>query len=192
MKEFDEETALAILFANTKTKGRKRNVDLLTLARACEYLAKLYGSQKAVGEKVGLSAEMIRQLSIASKLPTEIQSLVSDRKIDSIDILKEISAIEEPDKKIAVATTLANTSSKDVRDIKRLVKYGNLSVEDAKRIVLDAKPKGYHVFIMDFDDEMYKAIREQARDMKIDPAELVKEVVAEWLKEKKTKERKDR
>jgi len=186
MKNLDEKTALATIFSNTKRK--KRNVDLLTIAKNCDYLVKLYGSQKTVAEKVGLSTEMIREFLAVLKLPTEIQTLVSKRKIDSIDIVREISALKEQSKQIAAAEAFIDSLSKDVRDIRRLVKDANVPIKDAKKVVLEAKPKGLHIFVMDFDDEMYRAIIKHARTLKIKPAELVKGIVADWLTQKAKKE----
>lgn len=180
MKTLDEETALSILFANTKRKKRKE--DLITIAESCEYLTKLYGSQKVVAERVGLSTEMIREFLTALKLPEEVQKLISDRKIDSIDIVREISVLQDPSKQIAAAKAFADSLSKDVRDIKRLIKDTSLSVAEAKKAVLESKPKGLHIFMMDFDDETYRAVIEQAKNMKVEPAELVKKIVVDWLK----------
>ena len=182
MKEVDEETALAILFANTKKK--RRDEDLLTIAQSCEYLAKLYGSPRAVAEKIDLSTEMIREFLAVLKLPEEVQKLVSDRRIDSVDVVKEISALKEPKKQIEAAKSFVNSLSKDVRDIKRLVKDANLPVEKAKTAILDSKPKGLHVFIIDFDDEMYNAINAHAKSVKVKPPELVREIVKDWLNQK--------
>jgi len=186
MKNLNENTALAIIFANTKRKNR--NVDLLTMAKCFEHLVKLYGSQKDVANKVGLSTEMIREFLIVLKLPIKIQKLVSERKIDSIDVVREISIIKYPLKQIIAAHAFINSLSKDVRDIKRLVKNGELPIEDAKKIVLDEKPKGLHIFIMDFDDETYQAIIKEAKTLKIKSAELVKGIVTDWLKQKTKKE----
>ena len=185
MKNLNENTALAIIFANTKRK--KRNVDLLTMAKCFEHLVKLHGSQKAVAKKVGLSTEMIREFLIVLELPIEVQKLVSERRIDSIDVVREISIIKDSSKQIVAAHAFINSLSKDVRDIKRLVKNADLPIEDAKKTVLDEKPKGLHIFIMDFDDETYRAFIREAKTLKIKPAELVRGIVTEWLKQK-TKE----
>lgn len=182
MKKLDEETALSVLFSNTKRK--KRNDDLVTIAMSCKYLVDKYGSQQALAKKIGLSAEMIRQFLATLELPEEVQKLVSERKIDSVDIVKEIAAIKDPQKQISVANTIINYLSKDARDIKRLIKVFNLSVEDAKRTVMEAKPKRLHFFIMDFDDKTYKLILKHSKKMKIQPSELVSEIVMEWLKQK--------
>ena len=71
MRELDEATALSILFSNTKRK--KRDADLLTIAKSCDYLVKLYGSQKAVADKIGLSSEMVREFLTTLRLPSEVQ-----------------------------------------------------------------------------------------------------------------------
>lgn len=188
MKRLDENTALAIVFANTKRKKRPDN--LLTVAKACEYLVNLneYGSQQAVAKTVGVSSEMIRQFLSVLKLPEEIQELVSKRKIDSVDVVKEIVAIKNPSKQIAVAQAFLNSLSKDARDIKRLIKSANFSVGDAKKAIIDAKPKGLHIFIIDFEDEMQRAIIKEAKALKIKPAELVKKIIADWLKQKSERE----
>lgn len=187
MKELDEETALAIVFANTKRKKRKEN--LLTIAKAFEYLFRLYGSKKAVAEKVRLSTEMIRQFLAVLRLPKEVQKIFAKRQIDSVDIAKELLALKAPAKQVVAAKAIANSLSKDVRDIKRLVKNADISIEDAKKTILDAKPKGLHFFIMDFDDETSQAIIWQANVLKIKPAELVKGIVTDWLKQKRNKEK---
>lgn len=178
--ELDEDTALSIVFANIKKK--KRECDLVTLANAFQYLVDLYGSQAAVGKKVDLSTEMIREFLSTLKLPREVQQLISMRKIDSVDIVREISSLKDPSRQIAAARMLISSASKDVRDIKRLLTSGNVSVEDAKRIITDAKPKGLHIFIMDLDDEMYRLLMKSSRAMKLKPAELARDIVSEWLK----------
>lgn len=185
MKNLNENNALAIIFANTNRK--KRNVDLFTMAKCFDHLVKLYGSQKAVAKKVGLSTEMIREFLIVLKLPAKVQKLISERRIDSIDVVREISIIKYPSKQIKAAHAFINSLSKDVRDIKRLVKNTKFTIEDAKKIVLNAKPKGLHIFIMDFDDETYQAIIREAKTLKIKSAELVKGIVTDWLRQKMKK-----
>ena len=179
MKELDEATALSMLFGNTRKK--KRNVDLLTIAKSCEYLVGLYGSQRAVADKIGISAEMIREFLTTLKLSAPVQELVSSRRIDSVDIVRELSALSDSSKQLAAAETFVNTSSKDVRDIKRLVGETKVSIEDAIKVVSVAKPKGLHIFLVDFDDETYKAIMKQSTLANIKPAELLRSIVTDWL-----------
>lgn len=180
MNELDEDTALSILFGNTKRK--KRKVDLITVARSCEYLAKLYGSKEAVARKVGLHSEMIRQFLSLLALPEEVRSRISAREIDKLDMAYRISTLKDPQQQIAVAKALTDlSSSKDVRDILRLLKTGNIGPEESIARVIAAKPKGLHIFVMDFDDKTYRALNNEAKKLDIGAAQLVKQVVEAWL-----------
>lgn len=180
MNELDEETALSIIFANTKRK--KRSVDLLTVARSFEYLVDLYGSQKAVAERVTLHSEMIRQFRSLLRLPPEVHDLIAKRQIDKLDVAYRIAMIKDPAQQFAAAQAVADLpQSKDVRDVIRLVTKAGSSAEESKRKVIEAKPKGMHIFVMDFDDKVYTAINQQAKKMGVSPAQLVKQIVEEWL-----------
>jgi len=180
MKKMDEETALAILFANTKRK--KRNTDLITIAKCCDYLTRLYNSQKKVADKVGLSSEMIREFKTALKLPEEVQKLISSRKIDRIDVIKELSTLKSKNRQIAMARNIANMNTKDIRDVKRLIKQADISIEESKKKVKDSKLKGLHIFLVDFTDETYNKIVKEAKNRNMKPAELVREIVNNWTK----------
>ena len=183
MREIDSETtALAVVFANTKRKPENREEDLITIAKAFQYLVKLYGSQKKVGAQVGLSGSMVGQFLTVLNLHPKVRRLIAKKDIDSIDTAKELAALKVPAKQIAAAEAIVNSQSKDVRDIKRLIKKTDIQVKDAKKLILDEK--GTHVFIMDFDDEVYRALLRLAKDKKIEPADLVKEIVVEWIKKR--------
>ncbi len=180
MRIKDEETALSILFTNTKRK--KRSVDLITIAESCEYLTKLYGSQKEVAKKVGLSTEMIREFRIPLRLPKEFRDLILNKKIDSIDIVKEIAVLKDTSQQIAMARNIANIPSKDIRDIKRLVISSKLPIKESKRIILESKLKGLHILIIDVDDATYRVLRQYSKNKKVKSAELVKNIVTEWAR----------
>ncbi|TKJ38465.1 hypothetical protein CEE36_10695 [candidate division TA06 bacterium B3_TA06] len=185
MRKIDNETtALAIVFANTQRKKRKE--DLVTIAKAFKYLVDLYGSQRAAGEQVGLSSSMVGQFLAVLKLHPEVQNLIAEREIDSVDIAKELAVLKDPAKQIAAAKAIINSQSKDVRDIKRLIKNTDIPAKDAKKLILDEK--GLHVFIMDFDDEIYRGLIKIATDRKIDPADLVREIVIDWVVQKAKEE----
>jgi len=180
MKTLDEQTALAIVFANIKRK--KRTEDLVTVAEAFDQLVRLYGSQRAVAEKVGLrSPEMVREFLKILSLPAEVKQLVRTRKIDRVDVAYRISMLPSRQEQIKAAKEHAGLSTDDVRDVKRLMSSQGTSVEESKKRVLESRLRGLHVFVMDFDDEEYKQLISQARQERIDPAELVKDVVRRWL-----------
>lgn len=189
MKAFDEQSALSILFSNTRRK--KRATDLLTIAQSCEYLTQLYGSQKAVAEKVGLSTEMIREFRKLLSLSQPVRHLISTRQIDRLDVAYRISMLDDPARQIAAAKAVANLQlSKDVRDVIRLAESADLPLEESKRMILESKPKGLHIFIVDFDDRTYEALTKEARAYDVDAADLVKAIVADWLDRRQSREAK--
>lgn len=179
MKNFDEISSLQIVFGNTRRKKRKEN--LVTIAKAFEFLVKCYGSQKEVAEKVGISSEMIRQFLTVLKLPAEVQKLFVKREIDSVDAAKELAVLKGRNKQIRMARKIAGVTSDDTRDIKRIFKKGTIPIEEAKRTILKEKEEGLNVFILDFDDDTYRSIMKKARASRKDAAELVREIVINWL-----------
>lgn len=180
MNELDEETALSIVFANTKRK--KRNVDLITVAKSFEYLVRLYGSQNAVAKRVGLHSEMVRQFRSLLKLPEEVQEIIADRRIDKLDVAYRISMIKDPSEQFEAAKGIADLrESKDIRDVIRMIEKAGYSTKESIERIIEAKPKGLHVFVMDFDDRAYTDINKAAKRMGISPAQLVKQIVEEWL-----------
>lgn len=179
MKELDEKTALAIVFANTKRK--KRTADLLCIAQAFDYLFNLYGSQKALSKKVGLSTEIIREFRKILTLAPEVQDMIKSKRIDRLDVAYRISKIDDPQTQIEVAEQAAQLQSKDVRNIERLISSTSLSVKDSQKAVLESKLKDLHVFVVDFSEDDYRDILKRASNAKIPPAELIKQVVLNWL-----------
>lgn len=182
MKGLNEEAALAIVFANTRRK--KRPYNLIAVAKAFEYLVNLYGSRNAVAKTVGLSPEMVREFLTLLKLPKEVRNLFESRKIDSLDLGRELAVLSDKQKQLVAAKVIANLPTKDVRDIKKLIRRAGLPIMESKKMVLESKPKGLNIFIVDFDDETYKALIKQAKDAKTKPAELVREIVSGWLRRK--------
>ncbi|MHC4400857.1 MAG: hypothetical protein ACYTG0_14365 [Planctomycetota bacterium] len=180
MKALNEQTALAIVFANTKRK--KRTEDLITVAEAFDHLVKLYGSQRATAKKVGFrSPEMVREFLKILSLPAEVKQLVRARKIDRLDVAYRISMLAGREEQIKAARESAGLSTDDMRDVKRLISTAGMSAEESKKKVLESRLRGLHVFVMDFDDEEYKQVISEARRKRMDPAELVKQVVIKWL-----------
>jgi hypothetical protein len=176
----DEIRAKQIIFANTKRKKRKE--DLVTIARAFDWLVSDRGSRAKVAGEFGLSTEMIRQFLTVLNLPPEVQKLFQDRTLDSVDLAKEIAALGDRDKQIQLAQRIGDAETKDARDIKRLVKQGGVEVDDAKRSVMDAKEHGLHVFLVDFDDETFRLIKERSRRVGVEPAEFVRQLVLDAVK----------
>ena len=191
MKEYNPDIDLALVIANTKRKPGTRVKDIITIAKAIERLVKYYGSKEKLGKVVDLSSEMIREFLTALKLPKEVQKMIEKRKIDKIDVVRKIATFTEAPEQMNAAEVFATLSSDEARDILRLVKTTGVSIEEAKRVILEAKPKGFHIFMIDFDDEIYRALLELSKKHNIKPAELVRNIIIDWLKQDKEKHPKD-
>ena len=181
MNKWDEATAWATAFENTRRK--KRSKDLVTVAGAMKYLTELHGS-KAVAGKLNLHVEMIRQFLTVLELPRSVKALFANRQIDSVDVAKELAALGDKKSQETVAKAIVNSPSKDVRDIKRLIKTSHYGVKDAKKTVLNAKPKGLNIFVLDLDDETSRKVMAEARARKMKPAELVRKIVTNYVRKK--------
>ena len=175
----DETRALAIIFANTRRK--KRSADLVMVARAFDYLVRRLGSQRSVSQRVGLSAEMVREFLSVLKLAPAVQALVEKRKIDRLDVAYRLSKIRDEELQFAVAKEAAELPSRDFRDIERLVSAANLSLSESKQRVAESKLKDLHVFVLDFSREQYDEIRRRAKGAQKEPADVLKRVVVDWL-----------
>jgi hypothetical protein len=182
MRKWNEATALATAYSNTKCK--KRPDDLVTVAGAMKYLTETYGS-KAVAEKLNISVEMIRQFLTVLDLPRKVKALFASRQIDSVDVAKELASLGDKKRQETTARAIVNSPSKDVRDIKRLIKTNQYRVTKAKKAVLDAKPKGLNIFLLDFDDDTMRKIAKEAKSRKIKPADLVRDIIIKWLETKR-------
>lgn len=176
----DEESALAVIFANTKR--RKRLVDLLTVAECFAFLKKIYPNQKAIAEKTDLSREMVREFLVILDLPDYVKELIRSRKIDSIDKAYRLSKIKDKETLRNAVDKLVVLQTHDIRDIvSSMHENSELSIETAKESVLATKPRDIHFFVIDFTEKDYKTLVSLSKHMGNSPAELVKKVVEEWL-----------
>jgi len=180
VKQLDEETALAIVFANIKRK--KRTEDLVRIAEAFDFLVRLYGSQRRVAEEVKLSPEMVREFRSILKLPPGIQELVRARKIDDLDTAYRIAMLPDSDLQRRVASQVAELDTQDIRDVMRLISSAGTSARESAKAVLASKLRDLHVFAIDFEEDEYRAIMRVAQERKTQPAALLKQVVLRWLR----------
>ena len=113
--------ALAVIISGTRRS--KRAIDLVTLVDSISYAAKCMGSLKAVAEAVRLSVQQLKDFLAVNKLCPEVRILVSERAIESVDVVKNIVQLPK-DKQIVLARELTKgrLSSKDMRIITTFVK----------------------------------------------------------------------
>lgn len=117
----DLQKALAALIRNTRTT--RRPLPLTEIAHWLDIAVQRLGSINEVAERIGLSANMLRQFQYVQKLSPSVRALFAERKIDSVDAAVHLSLFGEQDQ-IVVAEELTNDQldSADVRAIAELRK----------------------------------------------------------------------
>ena len=134
MKGIDEQTAVAVVFANTKRK--KRTGGFVTVAEAFDHLVKVYGSQRAVAKKVGLSPGNREGIPQDTEFTRKSEGTGATRKIDRLDVAYRISMLPSRDEQINAARQSAGLLTDDIRDVNRLVSTTGISPEESKKKVL--------------------------------------------------------
>lgn len=184
--ELDEETALAILFANLK--GRKKK-DYLSTAKACRFLKKLYGSCAKVAEKVGVSSEIIREFDSLNDLPDEVQQMISTGNI-KLDTGYRISTkIKGKNRQIDIARVVAGVDAFDARAIIEYAqKNPEMPVEEVKSRVLGSKTKRekIHLFILPLEEATFQMLKLHSIKLKVRPEKLIEEIIKDWLGRQRT------
>lgn len=177
----DEESALAIIYSNTKR--HKRSLDLLTIAECFEYLKKIYGTQEAVAKKTDLSREMVREFLQVLTLPEYVKQLIRNRRIDSIDTAYRLTKIKDENTLENYTSQLLNLSTHDIRDIIQATKENiGWSIEGAREIVLKTKPTNLHFFVLDFSNDDYNKLIAASKKLNCSTAEIIKRITEDWLK----------
>src|SRR5437879_216082 len=91
--------ALAVLISCTRTNRRPK--PLTEIAHWLEIAVAILGSTRAVGERIGLSPQMLRQFEAVSKLVPPVQQMFEARKLDSVDAAAHLAMLE-PDDQLGV------------------------------------------------------------------------------------------
>lgn len=140
--------ALALIIACTRRI--KRPKDIVTLAKSISYAEKRMGDLEAVAEMVGISVRQLKDFQTAQKLCAEVKTLVKNRVVDSVDVVKNISRLP-PKKQKTLATHFADgkVNSKDVRIITTFAqKFPSKSI---KKVITDyQKSKDIRVYVAQF------------------------------------------
>ena len=108
--------AVARVILSTKRKNRQYSI--LEIANDINFLSNELEDINNVSKIIGISNEMLRQFLSVLKLPSEIISLVTERKIDSVSQVYYLSKYKKEDALI-LAKQLSNKelSSQDLRII---------------------------------------------------------------------------
>jgi len=181
MEELNEEKALTTLIIDLKK--RKVIDNPFRDAECCKYLKGVYGSYKAVAEKLVISSEMIRQFAKIASLPNDVRQLLNDK---GIDILYRISLLKSDEEKVLLAKNVIDKklTSKDVRDVIYLrKKRPELTIEECIEQVIRTKPKVKNIYkvITAINEKTFKSLKARAESSKVELNELIKEILKEVL-----------
>lgn len=148
--ERDKKLKKAIALIIACTRRIKRPKDIVTLTKSISYAEKRMGDLEAVAKAVGLSVRQLKDFQTAQKLCAEVETLVKNRVVDSVDVVKNISRLP-PKKQKTLATHFANgkVTSKDVRIITTFAqKFPSKSI---KKVITDyQKSKDIRVYVAQF------------------------------------------
>jgi len=158
-----QEHLLASFIADFK-KGKKSR-DPLEYARAAKALIGLYGSPKDVSERLGVGKETVRILSKILDLPTEVQNLISSRKIP-ITVAFDLVPLNR-NKQIETAMAVSGLPFKEARAIiRRVTEEPEKSVSRIRVEVLGGLEKReINVAIIAIPREMYTMLQEESKDV---------------------------
>jgi len=135
------DNAIAALIANTKRARRK--LSILQVAEWIEVAQDHLGSIEAVSQRIGISAEMLREFMSVGKLCPSVKKLVANREVDSLDVVYRLSMLR-PSEQVAVAREVVAgaVTSNDVRFVASLRKRApELDIQE----VLDRVKKSRNV-----------------------------------------------
>lgn len=148
--EQDKKLKKALALIITCTRRIKRPKDIVTLAKSISYAEKRMGDLEAVAEVVGLSVRQLKDFQTAQKLCAEVKTLVKNRVVDSVDVVKNLSRLT-PKKQKTLAMYFADgkVTSKDVRIITTFAqKFPSKSI---KKVIMDyQKSKDIRVYVAQF------------------------------------------
>ena len=119
-RELDE--AIGALIANTGDRDRRRvrrKLSLLEVAEWLETARRGLGSLRAVGERIDLSEEMLRQFATVNNLSPRVKRLVAERKIDGVDVAHRLSKL--PASEQYHVATLAGSGELDSDDVRAVL-----------------------------------------------------------------------
>ena len=146
--EDTKDLIIARLIANTRRRKRPNN--LIKIADDIVWLKDELGGLKVVSEIIGISSEMLRKFLSVSKLNSNIQKLIRERKIDSVTIAHLMSSFDNDSQNLIAKEILAGRLLAD--DMKVLVplknSMPNLSIKQLISRVI--KSKNIKIYVLYF------------------------------------------
>jgi len=142
-----EAEALAIVAAGLRRK--KRAFNLVTVARAIEFLAHRYGSKSEVARRAQVTVNMLNKFLAVARLTPEVREMVQRRKVDRVMDVFLLSKLQDPKAQVAMAGVVAERglTTLELREAVRLLKNDpSISVNEAVRVVKTARREVQRIF----------------------------------------------
>jgi len=170
-----EKQLLASFIADFK-KGKK-TADPMEYAKTCRALVNIYGSAESVAEKLGVGKETVRILSKVTDLPSQVQNLISQRKI-SITVAFDLVPLDR-EKQIEAAKVVSGLPFSDARRvIRRISENPDKAVTSIRAEVLsELEKKEVNIAMIALPREMYAMLQEESKDVPL----LISRIVEDWL-----------
>jgi hypothetical protein len=141
VSEQELQEALAALIASTKRVRRK--LDLIEISEWLAIARKGLGSLRAVAERIDLSEEMLRQFASVARLSPQVRQLITDRKIESVDIAHRLSKLVHADQIVAARGVVKGDLSSD--DLRAIVSLRKASPQLSIQKVIDRVKKSRNI-----------------------------------------------
>ena len=182
----DKNQALAICFRNLKGAKAK---ELMLTAQALKYLRGLpvFPSNKRLGEKVGVSGEIVRQFIALLDLPPSVQSYLAQGKL-GLEQGRRLWQLSQTRPSVVedTAQAIGSMTAMETRDlVEYLIRTPTASVQDGLEVLAAAKPNVSHEYHIDaiLDEEAYRSLKAQAQKQRLRVNDLVSTIIKHWLSE---------
>jgi len=154
------------------------------MTEVCNYLFDKLGSAKAVAEALGVSqATVNKYLSYHRIAPEPIKKLVDEKKITVPDAMKIVAYVwPDKEKAIKIAEKIAEMPRPEKERVFDTIR--EVPEEPVEKILERAeKAKIRKEFIIHLPEDYAVALEKASKDLNVEPEDIAKNVVIEWLEE---------
>ena len=172
----DKEKELLARFIANLRKGKKIG-DPMEYAKCCKALLDMYGSTEDVAEKLGVGRETVRILAKLTELPSEVQDLISKRRLP-ITAAFDIVPLNRA-RQTEVAKAVSGLPYRDARAVIRHFSMNpDMPIERVRAEVLEELEKReVDIVMLAFPRKIYTQLLQESQNVPL----LIKEVVEEWM-----------
>lgn len=182
-----ENVLLANLFLNLKGNKEKRE-DWISIANTCQQIVNKSKTRKEAAKKLGVSPELIRSIISLLKLPDDVQQLVKEKKI-LFDAAQRINTLDDEERQIEVAKTIAGLNSHEQREIIQYAKkFPKSKLSNfKKRVTKPRETQKIRLAIVPLKDNTFSILQKERIRKRISMEKVILSIIDEWIKKKESK-----